>query len=327
MKRATMRMLLTLLVCLPGAVFAQGRGKDHGNKPAQGHTQKQHTAKGSQQQTQRSTGKAQAQTRRSGQQKVENRRVASQKIERQQGGRSVEKRKVTSAKVERSKTEIARGKVRGDFERNVRIVSRSFKGRSARERAAIAAISHAGSHGVRTDAFVVTSIGDRVRVKNRSGRMLLDMDEHRARNMGYWDVRPLSYDVVGSAPSFCRSGAGHPVWGRQWCIDKGFGLARYRDLRWGRAATIGDVYFAPRYYTTGNLVGDVLLNVIGAVAYDRLALHAISLGYTDPINGVWVGEPYGPRVLQLYSAGYPVAEIVDADRNDRADVLVVALRL
>jgi hypothetical protein len=145
--------------------------------------------------------------------------------------------------------------------------------------------------------------------------------------MGYWDVRPLSYNVASSAPSFCRSGAGHPVWGRQWCIDKGFGLARYRDVRWGRAAYLGDVYFAPRYYTTGSLVGDVLLNVIGAVAYDRLALHAISLGYTDPLSGVWIGEPYGPRVLQLYSAGYPVAEIVDADRDDRADVLVVALRL
>ena len=319
MKKAPIRLLLTLLVCLPGAVFAQGRGKDHGNKPAQ-HAPKQHTAKAGQQ-TQR--GKAQAQTRRSGQQKVD-RRVASQKIDRQQSGQKVEKRKVTSAKVGRGNTDIARGKVRYDVDRNnVRVVNRSFEGMSGRERATITAISR----GIRNDAFVVASLGDRVRVKNRSGRVLLDMNEHRARNMGYWDVRPVRYEVVRSAPAFCRSGAGHPVWGRQWCIDTGFGLARYRDMRWGRATYLGDVSFMPRYYTTGNMVGDVLLNVIGAVAYDRLALHAISLGYTDPLSGVWIGEPYGPRVLQLYSAGYPVAEIVDADRDDRADVLVVALKL
>jgi hypothetical protein len=28
----------------------------------------------------------------------------------------------------------------------------------------------------------------------------------------------------GNAPAFCRSGEGHPVHGRQWCRDKGFGL-------------------------------------------------------------------------------------------------------
>lgn len=28
----------------------------------------------------------------------------------------------------------------------------------------------------------------------------------------------------GRGPSFCRSGAGHPVHGRRWCLRKGFGL-------------------------------------------------------------------------------------------------------
>jgi hypothetical protein len=28
----------------------------------------------------------------------------------------------------------------------------------------------------------------------------------------------------GGGPAFCRSGAGHPVWGRDWCLEKGFGL-------------------------------------------------------------------------------------------------------
>jgi hypothetical protein len=30
-------------------------------------------------------------------------------------------------------------------------------------------------------------------------------------------------------PAFCRTGEGHPVFGRRWCIEKGFGLGAY----WG----------------------------------------------------------------------------------------------
>lgn len=29
-----------------------------------------------------------------------------------------------------------------------------------------------------------------------------------------------------SGPSFCRSGAGHPVFGLQWCLNKGYGIGR-----------------------------------------------------------------------------------------------------
>ena len=39
----------------------------------------------------------------------------------------------------------------------------------------------------------------------------------------------------GNGPPFCRSGAGHPVHGRRWCIEKGWGLgdgeARLRSGR------------------------------------------------------------------------------------------------
>ncbi len=36
-------------------------------------------------------------------------------------------------------------------------------------------------------------------------------------------------DGEGSGPSFCRSGAGHPVFGRAWCRDKGFALGSHDD--------------------------------------------------------------------------------------------------
>ncbi|NIQ55246.1 MAG: hypothetical protein GWN71_18260, partial [Gammaproteobacteria bacterium] len=33
----------------------------------------------------------------------------------------------------------------------------------------------------------------------------------------------------GKGPKFCRNGEGHPVHGRRWCAEKGFG--RYSDWR------------------------------------------------------------------------------------------------
>lgn len=34
----------------------------------------------------------------------------------------------------------------------------------------------------------------------------------------------------GNAPKFCRTGAGHPVHGRRWCVEKGFGLGDRGDV-------------------------------------------------------------------------------------------------
>jgi hypothetical protein len=31
-------------------------------------------------------------------------------------------------------------------------------------------------------------------------------------------------------PSFCRSGAGHPVFGLQWCLSKGYGIGRHGSI-------------------------------------------------------------------------------------------------
>ncbi|MGQ0815961.1 MAG: hypothetical protein ACT4O1_16140 [Gemmatimonadota bacterium] len=74
------------------------------------------------------------------------------------------------------------------------------------------------------------------------------------------------------------------------------------------------------------LTRDVLLGLLGEIAFNRLALHAVTLGYADPLTGVWVTDNTGPRVLLLNSGDYPVAELVDANRDNRAEVLVVALR-
>jgi hypothetical protein len=190
------------------------------------------------------------------------------------------------------------------------------------DRVAVGAVARAHARGLREDDIVIVRVGERVHIKNRAGTRLLDLDD---RELGGWRVDPIDDDVKSGAPSFCRSGAGHPVWGRQWCLDKGFGLGNDRDLSWGRTTTVPDIIFRRRT-DSDRLTGNVLLDVLGDVVFNRLALHAITLGFADPLDGVWLGEPSGPRVLRLSSGGYPVAEIVDANRDDRADVLVVALR-
>ena len=192
-------------------------------------------------------------------------------------------------------------------------------------RAAVGAVARAQMRGLGDDVFVIAPVDDRVFIRNRKGDVLVDLDERRVRDMGRWDVVPVSDAVEEGAPSFCRSGAGHPVWGRQWCLDKGFGLGYDNDIRWGRTTRVEDIVFR-RTSPTGSLVGDALLGVLGQVAFDRLALHAITLGLTEPLSGRWMGESSGPRVLMLTSGNRPVAEIVDLDRNDRADVMLVTLK-
>jgi hypothetical protein len=138
-------------------------------------------------------------------------------------------------------------------------------------------------------------------------------------------VAPLNNQTKGGAPSFCRSGAGHPNWGRQWCLDKGFGLGTQQDVRWGSTRDIGDIVFG-RQVSSGNLTRDVLLSLLGPVAFDRLALHALTLGYTDPLVGTWRSEATGPNVLLVNSGSRPVAELVDTNRDQRSDLMLVALR-
>lgn len=190
-------------------------------------------------------------------------------------------------------------------------------------RLAAVALAHGRTRGLDDDQLEIRLLEDRVRVLDRDGRPLLDLDEDRSRRLGSWDVvRTDRRGVRGGAPAFCRSGEGHPVWGRDWCFDKGFGLGTSRDLRWGRSTRIEDVIFRTprerRRVTLRDVLDDVVL--------DRLALHALTLGASEPLVGYWLGEPAGPRVLRLEAGGLPVAELVDYDRDERADVLLVSLR-
>jgi hypothetical protein len=189
------------------------------------------------------------------------------------------------------------------------------------ERMAVGAIARGRARGLDADAFDVRSDGGRLRVLNRSGLLLLDLDDDRARDLGAWRLRRLGdRQPTGNAPAFCRSGAGHPVHGRQWCLDKGFGLGSRNGTVWSRGG-IDDVIWRRR--TDDRLDRGGLAGVLGDVIFGRLALQAITLGYDQPLVGFWVAQPEGPRILRVHSGDYEVAEFVDTDRDDRADVLYV----
>jgi hypothetical protein len=186
------------------------------------------------------------------------------------------------------------------------------------------AISKAHMRGLSDDAFVLTPSGPRTLILNRTGDLLVDIDDDR--DIGVWKVVTARETNKEGSPSFCRSGAGHPVWGRQWCVDKGFGLGVDQDVRWARAIDFDNVIFR-QDVNDADLTRNVLLDVLGDVVFNRLATHAITLGFVDPLTGRWIGQPTGgPRVLLLSSGARPVAEVVDANRDGRADLLLVATR-
>lgn len=294
--------ILALALALPATAQAQGqgRGKDGDQQKAQ------------QKQVEKGPQKAKQDNRGKGSDKAQ--AAVQKRQDKQDDGRGKGQDKADRG---------ARG--RADVDRGNNNAARFTGSGRARDRVAGAAIERARGRGVTDDQFVISPDRDRVRIKNRSGDVLVDLDDDRARRIGAWDVRPAIDRGDANAPAFCRSGAGHPVWGRQWCIDKGFGLGRTNDVRWGSARTIGDVIFG-RTTNTGRLTREDLLLLLGDVAFNRLALQAVTLGYADPLTGVWVADQSGPRVLQINSGGYPLAEIVDANRDNRADMLVVALR-
>jgi hypothetical protein len=301
-------ILISMLAVAP-PLFAQGQGADKGNKQgeAKGKQQRGKSEKAQRPQENKEKGKARAQDKRQADQPGKSGKAARKNEDRGNSG-----------KVSRFRHNVALNDLKPDLRRFI-------ESNRASDRIAAGAASRAFARGVNDDDVVIRHNGNRVALFNRSGVMLVDLDEQRARNLGGWRVRPYDDDVKSGAPAFCRSGEGHPVFGRDWCREKGFGLGDYRDIRWGRTTDVRDISFQ-RQVDRGTLARAVLIDVLGDVVFNRLGLHAVTLGYTDPLTGVWLGEPSGPQVLRLSSGQMTIAEIYDDNRDNQADALLVALR-
>ncbi|MEO5589168.1 MAG: hypothetical protein ABIS03_06255 [Gemmatimonadaceae bacterium] len=74
-----------------------------------------------------------------------------------------------------------------------------------------------------------------------------------------------------------------------------------------------------------SLGSDALMSVLGTNAFNRLALHAVTLGLLEPLVGRWVSQNTGPRMLMVNSGTPPVAGFEDVNRDNRVDKLLVSL--
>lgn len=66
--------------------------------------------------------------------------------------------------------------------------------------------------------------------RDRDGRIVLRDDDGRIIVIGRGGIGERFVVNRGRGPKFCRNGVGHPVFGRRWCLEKGFGLGDRDDV-------------------------------------------------------------------------------------------------
>ncbi len=133
-------------------------------------------------------------------------------------------------------------------------------------------------------------------------------------------------DYRTRAPSYCRSGYGHPRGGWSWCVDRGW-VRPYFDGEWF-AMYNRDVRFrrAGRARSDGYLGERKLRQVIGHRSLDRLYDHSHDIGRYGPLSGEWIYLRDGGLALGVFADGYPIAELRDQNRDGRVDVTFLAER-
>ena len=122
-------------------------------------------------------------------------------------------------------------------------------------------------------------------------------------------------------PSFCRSGVGHPVHGRRWCVEKGFGLG---GVPWD-VLDLGDIIFGDGPRRRDRLGLEDVIAVLGHETLDVILGRSPARSRGD-LTGRWrrVETSAGQgRVLQLRAGTTPVAELNDVDGDGRVDAVLV----
>lgn len=161
---------------------------------------------------------------------------------------------------------------------------------------------------------------DRSRVEDRDRDWERDRDwddDNRRGKNGKYKSKSKS---KGNGPAFCRSGEGHPVHGREWCRQKGWGLGNrggYDRVDWGDV-----VLRRGRIDTRRDMNRSVLEQILGRTVYGRFDRQRSRLGYSQPLYGRWAESNDG-SVLRLMSGSQPIAQIIDRNRDGRADYVLL----
>lgn len=153
-----------------------------------------------------------------------------------------------------------------------------------------------------------------------------DVDPRDRRDIDEWETDARGGKKGG--PPFCRNGQGHPVHGRRWCVDKGFGLGSGRS-EWDQMGWNDVTFRMPRdsrdrdaWLRRGTLDGRGLADVLGSNVYGRLNRYGDAHGWDGALGGSWLGSAYGSGLhLRLFSGGIPVADLVDLNRDGRVDTI------
>lgn len=130
--------------------------------------------------------------------------------------------------------------------------------------------------------------------------------------------RRLLEEADEGIPAFCRTGEGHPVFGRSWCIEKGFGLGRGGWRRGG----IGDIIFRRGSGPDGTILDrSGIEEVLGEVILGRMLESSPPGRRAAPLTARWLElEEPAARVLQIRSGDRPLAELTDLDLDGTVDV-------
>lgn len=134
------------------------------------------------------------------------------------------------------------------------------------------------------------------------------------------DYYRTSGNRKGNGPKFCQNGQGHPVHGMTWCRDKGWDRGSLRNVRWEDV-----ILRRPRADVRRDLGRSVLQDILGRTVYGRFDDQRSRLGLSSSLVGRWADTQNG-SVLNLFSSGVQVAQILDRNRDGRADVVRVNYR-
>lgn len=120
-------------------------------------------------------------------------------------------------------------------------------------------------------------------------------------------------------PAFCRSGAGHPVHGWQWCVEKGY------KMGWRSIDVSGAELKNRDRYRKGDLLDALgVEDVLGPDATNVIRGAARDLGMDGAINGRWTdGAEGGALVLQLRAGNEPLAELTDETGDGQVDAALL----
>ncbi|HEX6939790.1 MAG TPA: hypothetical protein VF158_10290 [Longimicrobiales bacterium] len=119
-------------------------------------------------------------------------------------------------------------------------------------------------------------------------------------------------------PKFCRNGEGHPVHGRRWCVEKGFGLGSgWRRVGWG------DIVFGTVGRPGGSFGRGTLIDILGDVVFGRL-VDAGGRAGGGALEGRWLrAGRHGGHALQVRVGARPLAELTDLDGDRRVDAVLL----